>query len=219
MRPAAAPRDITAREFAAKRRESLAALRVPAKYANETLATVRLYGSKEQQECTALLLRVAQRLVGEYPTWQTVLIAFVGGFGTAKGHVCWSLARSLAEQHAAAIRFVELADMVRDLRAAWNISGEDERKTIRHFRELDVLIINDVSRHAFRGEPMQHLWDILEHRINHGRLTILTSNESDTELHGILGGALWDRLTGWEGGLVDTGQESYRQLSTTERCG
>jgi DNA replication protein DnaC len=217
MGPARPPKTVSEAEFARRRRERLFALRVPPKYAAAALDTIRLYGSSEQQHATAKMVRVARRLVGEYPEWLTTLVAFSGSVGTGKGHTCWAVARTLVEEHAAAVRFVELGDLVRDLRAAWNRDDLDERHELKYWRELDVLIINDVSRHAFRGVSMQHLFDVLEQRINFGRPTILTTNEPDEELHDILGRALWDRLTGFDGGLVDCGEESYRQLSTSER--
>src|SRR5690242_19650057 len=100
-RPGLPPRQIAPREFNSLRADARRALRVPPKYAKATLDNLILYGGEDQQKCTAGAVRIARRLVGEYPDWQSTLVAFTGYYGTGKGHLCWALAKAIVEQNAA----------------------------------------------------------------------------------------------------------------------
>jgi DNA replication protein DnaC len=71
-------------------------------------------------------------------------------------------------------------------------------------------VIDEVSRHAFYGQSIhQHLYDVIDHRIEYRRPTILTTNEEDDGLEAILRPALLDRVK-LHGGVLEFGNASYR---------
>jgi len=141
----------------------------------------------------------------------TSLYVFQGPPGTGKGHVVWSLAKVIAGTHGATVAVVKCADLVRSIRASWrDPEATAEEQVIARYRNLDFLVVDEVSRHAFYGQQIhQHLYDVLDYRIERRRPTILTSNEDDAGLGEILRPALADRLQG-EGGVLEFGTESWR---------
>jgi DNA replication protein DnaC len=131
------------------------------------------------------------------------LLLFQGHPGSGKRHISWAIARWVVQQYTAEVRVVKLAAIIRDLREAWRdptSPSEDER--LAAYRRPDLLVIDNVSRHAFYGkEVKQHLYDIVDDRLEYCRPTILTTNEDDEGIAEILGPALMSRIQG-AGGKV-----------------
>ncbi len=184
----------------------LGELEVPQLYRDVTLESFELHGDRGQQERQGRILQLARRYLGAWPDVPAVLV-FRGGPGTGKGHVTWSLAKQLVTQLSATARVCKLPDVVRDLREAWrNDEGPSEIARLKSYRAPDFLAIDEVSRHAFYGEPRQHLYDLIDHRVERGKATLLTTNEDPAGLAEILGPALVSRTAGsgiWEFGNAD----------------
>lgn len=195
---------------AATRAARLAELAVPPLYAEVSLDAYRLHGDRAAQARQATALRIARRYLAAWPHVETLLL-FQGGPGTGKGHIAWSLAKAVVAEHGGSARVVKLARLVRDLREPWRSKeGAGEERRLRAYRAPDLLVIDEVSRHAFYGQSVQqHLYDVLDDRLEHQRPTVLTTNETDAGIAEILGPALLDRLQG-SGGVVRFGDTSWR---------
>lgn len=184
----------------------LAQLEIPELYRDVTLESYRHWGSDEQRMRQARLLALARRYLGGWPHVEAVVV-FRGAPGTGKGHVAWSLVQELAAQFAITAHVCKLGDAVRDLREAWRSEeGPSERARLLTYRDPDLLVVDEISRHAFYGEPHRHLYDLIDHRVEHCRPTILTTNEEPAGLAELLGPALVSRTAGsgiWEFGTGD----------------
>lgn len=197
----------TAAEERLRREEAIAGLHVPPLYADATL------DSFVTRDVPALVaaLKYARDFVATWPDVPMISI-FTGHFGTGKGHLSWSIAKDLASTHGVRGRVVVLSDVIRDLRETWgqkNAEGPTDVERVAKYRAPNLLVIDEVSRHAFFGQPMQHLYDLVAWREVHLRPTIITTNESGEELASVLGPALSSRAIGW-GGLVRFGDQDYR---------
>lgn len=187
------------------RRRALKDLAVPPLYAGVALASFEEHGSEEERAQLRKIKELACQYLLQWPLIPEAqeLLLFQGTYGSGKGHVAWSIARAIAVTHAARVRVLKLAAVIRDLREAWRdpaAASEDVRLT--RYRELDLLVIDEVSRHAFYGkEVKQHLYDIIDDRIEQHRPTILTTNEDHEGIAEILGPALMSRLNG-AGGVL-----------------
>ncbi len=177
------------------------------------------WGSPIQQAKLARAFQVARRIVGEVSNGlkPAPLVAFIGAPGNGKTLLAWSIAADLAAKGKSA-KVVKLAAMVRDLRQSWSDkSGPDEDERLQRYREVDFLAIDEVSRHAFYGKQIhQHLYDVLNDRLEAEKVTVLTTNEAVEGLAEILGPALMSRLQ--LGGVLDFGTEDYRSLPSGARA-
>lgn len=191
--------------------EMLAWLKPPPLFAGVTLQSFEVHGSPEDKLLQTRIRSRGLRYCAEWPEPEHLVTVLRGGPGTGKGHWAWSVAKEIAGVHAARVQVIKLSDLVRRLRAPWRReSDESEEEVLALFRELDLLVIDELSRHAFYGEQIhQHLYDVLDHRLEHQRPTILTSNEDDRTLAEIIRPALSDRLRG-VGAIVEFGTASYR---------
>jgi DNA replication protein DnaC len=193
-------------------------LRVPKLYANVTLDSFHLHGSADDQRLQRILLGVMREYVASWPDVgeDRMLATFRGGVGTGKGHVAWSVSRAVAEEHGAAVAYVRLPDLIREIRASWRDRSEvSEVDVLEKYRRKDLLFVDEVSRHSFYGQGYQHLLDILDHRVNNQRPTILTTNDDDATLTEILGPANMSRLNGC-GGILEFGTDDWRSRERGE---
>lgn len=198
-------------ELAASTRAALLlkALDVPPLYADATLESFVPHGSPEDQRLQGANLQRAHRYVAEWPHVPAIVV-FSGPPGTGKGHLLWAIARAVATKGAPA-RVAVLSDVIRYLRAAWDRTdtGPSESARLDTFRIPTLLGIDEVSRHAFFGQPQQHLYDLVNHREMYLRPTILTTNEGGEQLSALLGEALSSRCAGW-GGIWKFGGPDFR---------
>src|SRR5690606_29430022 len=140
-----------ARRHEAKLDRAIAGLAVRPKYADASLATFRLHGTPDDRQDQGRVLQIARRYLGQWPAVEPILV-FRGAPGTGKGHIAWSIAREVVHTHAAMTQVVKLADLVRRLRATWRHKGETEEEVLDEYRRLDLLILDEVSTHAFYGQ-------------------------------------------------------------------
>lgn len=200
---------------AAMRGELIAAatdgLATPPLYADATLTNWTLHGTDAEQLRQQRIQSAGLRYVAEWPDVHHQVIVLRGGPGTGKGHWAWSVAKAVAAL-GQAVKVVKLSNLIRELRRGWRGGDADEEVTLAVYRKLDLLVIDEVSRHAFYGEQIhQHLYDVIDERVEFRRPTILTSNETPEGLAEILRAALWSRIHG-NGGVLEFGAgPDYRQ--------
>lgn len=192
-------------------------LAIPRQYEGASLATFRFHGSSQTQERHGRVLQLARRYIAAWPDRHEqdspfpFIAVFRGAPGSGKGHVAWSIARAVVAEHGGTARLVVLSDAIRDLREAWSRArGESsEQARLARYRNPDLLVIDEVSRHALYGEPSQHLYDLVAAREADLRPTILTTNETPADFARLVGPALESRTAGY-GGLWNFGDEDYR---------
>lgn len=191
-----------------------AELDVPKKYQAVTLETFEHHGPEEDRRLQMRALSWAQRYLGQWPDVADFVV-LRGPPGTGKGHVAWSLCKALVTEHGARVRNVKLPVLVRRLRDTWGRDAKPSyEQVLAGYTTCDLLVIDEVSSHAFYGQQIhQHLYDVIDTRIEACRPTLLTTNEDEAGLAAILRQALFNRLQG-EGGFVDFGQASWRSRVT-----
>lgn len=189
-----------------KAKAMLDALKVPKLYQGcDFESSWQLHGDQAAQTRQLRMRSAGLRYLSEWPDVHHWLLVLRGSFGTGKGHWLWTVAQHVA-RHGGSARVLTLADLVREIRATWTAGAtESDEQVVRRFRTLDFLGIDEVSRHAFHGDNLhQHLYDVLNDRVNNLRPTVLTSNESQEDLAAILRPALWSRIHG-AGGILEFG--------------
>lgn len=182
---------------------------VPPLYEGATLDSFVLWGTEAERKAQGRVLRTMKKYAAKFPD-VPALVLLKGNNGTGKGHLTWAVARAVvAKKHTVTV--VKFATMIRELRASWRTGdGPSEEQQLRTLRTPDLLVVDEVSRHAFYGDNVsQHLYDVVNERMEQRHPVLLTSDESVAGIKAILGPALIDRLEG-EGGTLDFTWRSFR---------
>lgn len=192
-----------------ERRRILSALGVPEKYHGASLDSYKLHGTKAEQAVQQAVLQWARQYLVNWPNVPTFVV-FQGDYQTGKTHIGWALLQALAHKGVRG-RLTTVADLIRDLRESWRSKeGLSEAQRLHLYRRHDLLILDELSNHGLTAKQIRaHLYDVIAHRINEQRPTIVTTNEKDRGLIELLGGALKTRLEN-EGGVVEFGSTPWR---------
>jgi DNA replication protein DnaC len=209
------------------RARRLEALGVPREYRDATVANyeTRPPESTPAQQALFRTARAHARFMVEHwrtrdddPTYPHISL-FAGEPGGGKGHLEWAIAKAVAVDHGADVIFVTLSDLIRDLRSAWQQGAKfSEAAALARYRRADLLVIDEVSTHAFHGEPVQHLYDVVAWRSDAWRTTIISSNHpihpstapgALPPVDVVLGHPLYSRLQRWNG-IVEFPDYDYR---------
>lgn len=191
--------------------ERIRLLNVPKLYESATLESFELHGDEPSRTKQHEALAWAREYLKVWPDVPNIAV-FMGVPGSGKGHIVWSIARRLVEDRVALVRVAVLSDVVRDLREAWHSRDDgnlSEAQRLERYRNADLLVIDEVSQHAFYGQPRQHLYDLVDWRETRCKPTILTTNEAGQSLLDFLGPALASRASGW-GAIIDFGNADFR---------
>lgn len=191
-------------------------LAVPRLYTAATLESFEQWGDPETRQVQLRVLTWARRYLADWPSVATFVV-LRGPFGAGKGHIAWAIAKAVVSHHGGTARVVKLPALVRQLRDTWRRDSDRTYDTIlAQYVDADLLVIDEASRHAYYGQQIhQHLYDVVDARIEQRRPTLLTSNEDDEGLTEVLRAALVNRLEG-EGGIIEFPRASWRSRPRDE---
>lgn len=182
-------------------------LAVPPEYSGRGLEALVTHGSAENRQHQQRMVAWGRAYVARFPDRAPYLLVLRGAPGTGKTHWLFAVATQLVAT--TRCRVIGCGDLVRHLRSAWTDRTVKEADVLRLWRSVPWLAIDDVDRHALRGEPVQELFELLNVRAVHHRHTVLSTNMQPKDLRDYLGLALADRIRG-SGGLLECGTESFR---------
>lgn len=196
------------------RKRAIEELATPPLFRDAQIATTELLGSDESQKRINRAISLASKVINTtvHGLRPPPLVAFIGQPGNGKTRLLYAIANELAEKHGRSAVVVKLSALVRDLRASWRSKdGPDEDARLARYTRADFLGIDEISRHAFYGQQIhQHLWDVINARLEDEKPTVITSNEDPSGLAEILGPAISSRLK--LGGMVQFPDEDFRDL-------
>jgi DNA replication protein DnaC len=160
---------------------------------------------KHDRQVQAHVIHCVRDYIAAFPDVTPITI-FQGAYQTGKTHMAWAIARA----RPAGALVTTMSDMIRDLREPWrNREGPSEAQRLLRYRNRTLLVVDELSRHSLLAQNVTpHLYDVIARRLDEGRPTILTTNESDNVLAALLGAALGARVQR-HGGVIDFGTRSW----------
>lgn len=124
----------------------------------------------------------------EKGTWLLLL----GPCGTGKGHLAAAIINVVTRLFLVTTYYVKLHDVVRKIKQTWGGNGNEE-DILKTLRNVDLLVIDEIGVQFKTESERLILYAILDHRYEHLRPTILTSNLSIKQLEKIVGERIIDR--------------------------
>lgn len=129
-----------------------------------------------------------------------VLIALIGIYGNGKTQIGVELIRANARRGIRSL-FCTAEDFLADVKATFQ-QGErrSERDVIQGYRKPRLLVIDEVGANTAKEWEMRPLFQLLNHRYNDKKDTVLISNCEAKELFEVLGPKIKSRMS--EGGAI-----------------
>jgi len=146
-------------------------------------------------------------------------LTLCGKPGCGKTHLACAVANYLLDAGRTVI-YQQAIELVRAIRATWHReSGESETSVIARYRNVDLLILDEIGVSFGSEAEKTQLFDILDGRYREMRPTLIVSNLSPKGLRECLGERVYDRLMQNGSGCVVFNWASYRPSAalTTRR--
>ena len=110
--------------------------------------------------------------------------------GSGKTRLASSIANALVKEHGVDFAFIKSADLMEQVRKAMfdKESKTTKSDVVKTFREVELLVIDDLALKETTGFEEDILYDLMDYRLEHKKPTIFTSNVTIDDLEGIFPG-------------------------------
>lgn len=120
--------------------------------------------------------------------------------GRGKTHLATSCARAQqAKGHV--VLALKCVDLLKRIKITYRMDREAESEILDIMQDVDLLLIDDIGTENPTDWVMEKLYMIIDHRVEHQKSSIFTTNLTGDEMIYRLGGALTSRIWG-AGGLA-----------------
>lgn len=148
-------------------------------------------------------------------------IIIIGGVGTGKTHLAYSIINSLEKvkenpqtsskwYSEEKVIYKPVKEIIDEIRDEWKTGVSIMGSFIERFKKIPLLIVDEIGVQYGSESERIELYSIFNARYEDCLPTIVISNNSLTELQKILGQRIYDRLTG-ESVIFQLTGKSYRQ--------
>lgn len=80
------------------------------------------------------------------------------------------------------VMFYSVDDLMRDVRASYDTVGDTEQAVMDRAFNVGCLLLDDLGRDNLTAAALPRLFDVIDTRLNRGKLTIITSNDTGSML-------------------------------------
>lgn len=127
----------------------------------------------------------ASRLAEEYPAVESGLL-FMGSVGVGKTHLAIAVLKELISKKGVGCLFYESGSLLKAIQDSYNpISQSSETKVLAPVYQAEVLALDELGAMVPTTWVREQLYQIINTRYNHKKLTIFTTNYLDEARGGI----------------------------------
>ena len=151
--------------------------RIPRRFENCTLASYRPAPNNAAQ---FQAFNFASKLVSEFPAVNRGLL-FMGTVGVGKTHLSVAILRELMEKKGVPCLFYEFGSLLKEIQNSYNpVSQTSQLKVLAPVIETEVLVLDELGATKPTDWVCDTMMQIINARYNDKRLTIFTTNYTDT---------------------------------------
>jgi len=143
--------------------------------------------------------QTALKALKNFKTGENSIILF-GLQGRGKTHLAVSCARD-QKDNGFVVLALKCVDLLKRIKITYRTDREAESEILDIMQDVDLLLIDDIGTENPTDWVLEKLYMVIDHRVEHHKSTIFTTNLDGGEMVGRLGGALTSRIWG-AGGLA-----------------
>jgi DNA replication protein DnaC len=136
---------------------------------------------------------------------------FYGTVGTGKTHMAISIIRALIKKYHARCRYVNVFDLIDEVRATWSRKDVHADEVIKKFSEYHFLVIDEIGVQYGSDSEKTILFQVVNQRSLNKLPTVLISNLDEKGLNECVGERVIDRIYESGGGAIAFTWDSYRR--------
>jgi len=126
-------------------------------------------------------LKISRQFVKNFPA-QDVGLVFIGPCGVGKTHLAVAILQELLRTKDASCIFYDFRDLIREIQGTFSQdSGLTESDVLNPVFQSEVLVLDELGAKRTTAWVEETIFYIINHRYNHKKTTIFTSNYPDTE--------------------------------------
>ena len=126
-------------------------------------------------------LKISRQFVKNYPA-QEVGLVFIGPCGVGKTHLAVSIIQELMRAKDAACIFYDFRDLIREIQSTFTPESTlSESDALAPVFSSDVLVLDELGAKRTTAWVEETVFYIINHRYNHKKMTLFTTNYPDTE--------------------------------------
>lgn len=147
---------------------------IPRRYQNCSLENFEVHNDSHKDA-----LKICRQFVKNYPA-QEIGLLLIGPCGVGKTHLAVAMIRELIEKKSVACSFDDFRELIRDIQSTYTPeSAISESDVLSPVFGNDVLVLDELGAKRSSAWVEETIFYIINHRYNHKKLTIFTSNYLD----------------------------------------
>ena len=149
---------------------------IPRRYLNCTLDNFEVHNDSHRDA-----LKISRQFVKNYPA-QDVGLVFIGPCGVGKTHLAVAIIQELIRTKDAACIFYDFRDLIREIQSTFTPESTlSESDVLAPVFQSEVLVLDELGAKRTTAWVEETVFYIINHRYNHKKLTLFTTNYPDTD--------------------------------------
>jgi DNA replication protein DnaC len=143
--------------------------------------TCTLDNFDERNDSLKNALKISRQFVKNYPA-QDVGLLFIGHCGVGKTHLAVAIIQELIRTKDATCIFYDFRDLIREIQSTFTPDSTlSESDVLNPVFRSDVLVLDELGAKRTTAWVEETVFYIINHRYNHKKLTLFTTNYPDTD--------------------------------------
>jgi DNA replication protein DnaC len=149
---------------------------IPRRYQNCTLDNFEVHNDSHKDA-----LKISRQFVKNYPA-QDVGLLFIGPCGVGKTHLAVAIIQELVVKKQIPCIFYDFRELIREIQSTFTPESTlSESDVLTPVFQSEVLVLDELGAKRTTAWVEETVFYIINHRYNHKKMTLFTTNYPDTE--------------------------------------
>ena len=163
--------------FSTRRQQALVEqANIPRRYVSCRLDTFEAHNDSHKDA-----LKISRQFIKNYPA-QDIGLLFIGPCGVGKTHLAVAIIQELILKKGANCIFYDFRELIREIQSTFTSDSVlSESDVLTPVFQAEVLVLDELGAKRTTAWVEETIFYIINHRYNHKKITLFTTNYPDTE--------------------------------------